>query len=142
MGHGGQPRARRAVAPTEAEQVHHDEPMSRSGDGQLAHDTVPQMRRSREPVQEHYRLTRSARSGGIVVQPAARDVHELTAHGGKMDAERNPNKLAPGASRARRVCIRGAKTEKISRPRPSESRQKWYASRSECLLLPTNSVCL
>ena len=50
----------------------------------FADDTVPQVRRGREPVHEDDRLARPSRSGGVVVESRHTQIHEFAAHGGKM----------------------------------------------------------
>ena len=66
--------ASRPVAATIAEQVEHDEPVSRRNERD---DFVPQMARRRKSVDEHRGHSGTARSGGVVVQPGAGEVENI-----------------------------------------------------------------
>jgi len=67
---------RRITSPV-PEQVDDDEPMS---SGHLRDDVAPQMSRGGESVKKDYRFARAAGAGGVVVQPRAMHINELTAH--------------------------------------------------------------
>ncbi len=67
----------RTVAAPVAEEVEHDETMSRRHE---RNDFAPEMAGGRESVDEHDRIARAARAGGVVVETRARQIDELTAH--------------------------------------------------------------
>ena len=92
----------RAIASPEAEQIEHDEAMARRHERD---DIRPEMARGREPVYEHDRVAGAARAGGVVVDPCAVEIEELTAHASARFAwGREDDRFGAGvASKAKRA---------------------------------------
>jgi hypothetical protein len=66
-----------AIAASVSQEVEHDQSMP--GRHQRD-DTAPEMARCRKAVKEYNGYAGAARSGGVVVEPRAAKIEELTAH--------------------------------------------------------------
>ena len=76
-------RGKGSVAPSEAEQVDDDHPMSRR---QLCDNVEPEMAGRWKAVNQQHRLSRTASSSGVVVQALAVQIDEFAAHRGENDS--------------------------------------------------------
>jgi hypothetical protein len=72
-----------AIAASVSEEVDYDNTMPFWNE---RNDLGPEMRRSRKPVKEDDRLTGTARSGSVVVEPSTVYVDKLTPHGVRRSA--------------------------------------------------------